>query len=69
LKEKIRESIAPKVKKIDDASSAFDTIGEIETDISPYDFLEKTNDSKKDTKKKTTSIDDLFNDIEESDII
>ncbi len=69
LKEKIRESIAPKVKKIDDSSSAFSTIGEIETDISPYDFLEK---QKKETKKKIeklVSIDDLFNDIEESDII
>lgn len=71
LKEKIRENIAPKVKKIDDASSAFDTIGEMETDISPYDFLER-NDKKKTSKKnkndKPTSIDDLFNDIEESDI-
>ena len=72
LKEKIRENIAPKVKKIDDASSAFNTIGEIETDISPYDFLDASN--KKETtnnkiKNKSTSIDDLFNDIEESDII
>ena len=65
LKEKIRENIAPKVKKIDDSSSAFDTIGEEETDISPYDFLEKTTK----TNNKATSIDDLFDDVEESDII
>lgn len=65
LKEKIRENIAPKVKKIDDSSSAFDTIGEEETDISPYDFLEKTTK----TNNKSTSIDDLFDDVEESDII
>ena len=72
LREKIKESIAPKIKKIDDASSAFDTIGEVETDISPYDFLETTNQSQKKTtnrKEKPTSIDDLFSDIEESDII
>ena len=69
LKEKIRESIAPKVKKIDDSSSAFSTIGEIETDISPYDFLEKPKKETKNKIEKSVSIDDLFNDIEESDII
>ena len=69
LKEKIRESIAPKVKKIHDSSSAFSTIGEIETDISPYDFLEKSKKETKNKIEKSVSIDDLFNDIEESDII
>ncbi|MBQ8293415.1 MAG: ATP-dependent RecD-like DNA helicase [Bacilli bacterium] len=63
LCQKIKEGIAPKVKTIDDASSAFDTIGEVETDISPYDFLDKSK------KQETKSIDDLFADIEESDIL
>lgn len=57
---KIREGISPKIKKIDDISCAFDTIGEIETDISPYDFLEK--EPKKDSSH---SIDDILNSLEE----
>ncbi len=62
LSTKIKDLIAPKVKKIDDAISAFDTIGETETDINPYDFLEQP---KKESKQ---SIDDLLNDIDETDI-
>ena len=61
---KIRESIKPKVKRIDDSSSAFDTIGEVETDITPYDFLEKT--PSKDSQK---SIDDILNSLEEENDI
>lgn len=60
---KIRESIDPKVKKIDDSSSAFDTIGEIETDISPYDFMVK------DTEKTIQSIDDILNSLDEENDI
>ena len=67
LVEKIRDSISPKVKTIDDATSAFTTIGEIETDISPYDFLDKTKESKKQNTSET--IDDILENIEEIDII
>ena len=67
LIEKIRDSINPKVKVIDDSSSAFNTIGEIESDISPYDFIDSKNETKQ--KNKNETIDDILNNIEESDII
>ena len=67
LIEKIRDSINPKVKVIDDSSSAFNTIGEIESDISPYDFIDSKNEMKQ--KNKNETIDDILNNIEESDII
>lgn len=66
LIEKIRDSINPKVKIIDDATSAFTTIGEKETDISPYDFIDNNEKPK---QKDNKSIDDILNDIEEIDII
>ena len=66
LVEKIRDSISPKIKKIDDSSSAFSTIGEIETDISPYDFLQEKKENKKQTSE---TIDDILDNIKEIDII